>query len=406
MGWSFQQIGNWILTGLAIVAISVFVVMLFLRAHEKKVMLIRLGITLGLAAAFYIMVVPMLLSHSVATAAAVFVTAVFGWIFAIIWVPAITGYCGRVVGSLIDGGDAEVEPKPFYSIFRSLRLKGKYYEALAEVRRQLEKFPNDFEGHMLLAELQAENLNDLPGAAVTVQRASDLPEQLSQNIAYAYNKLADWHLSLMKDRDSARETLEVLIARFRDTEIAARAAQRIAHLADTGMLLASHDRQRIDVKKGVENLGLIRGANGRLRAPETDYEKLAEEYAQHLEKHPLDTHAREQLAVILAKNYQRLDMATEQLEYLIQQPSHSAKQVAHWLNVLADLQVRGGADEELTRATLQRIIDAYPDSGAAENARRRMDRLKLEFKGQEKKRDVQMGTYEQNLGLKRSGARK
>jgi tetratricopeptide (TPR) repeat protein len=401
MNWSFQEILHIVLTALAIIAIGSCLWMLFLRAHEKKALLIRLGISAVIAAIFAVTILPMVKTKSLAMVPGVFATAICGWMIAFVWVPSIAGYFGRVAGSLIDGGDAEVEPKPFYSIFRAQRLKGKYYEALAAVRRQLEKFPNDFEGHMLLEELQAENMNDIPGAEVTVRRASDLPEQTPQNIAYAYNKLADWHLGLMKDRDTARETLEALIARFPDTDIAARASQRIAHLANAEMLLGAHDRQRIDVKKGVENLGLIRGASGRLRAPETDYEKLAEEYAQHLEKHPLDTHAREQLAVILAKNYQRLDMATEQLEYLVREPSHSAKQVAHWLNLLADLQVRGGAGEETVRATLQRIIDLLPGASAAETARRRLDRLKLEFKGQEKKQDVQMGTYEQNIGLKK-----
>jgi len=60
----------------------------------------------------------------------------------------VVDWVGRAFGSLYDGGDDEVESKPFYSIFQALRTKGKYLEALAEVRRQLDKFPNDFEGQM------------------------------------------------------------------------------------------------------------------------------------------------------------------------------------------------------------------------------------------------------------------
>ena len=39
---------------------------------------------------------------------------------------------------------------------------------------------------------------------------------------------------------------------------------------------------------------------------------------------------------------------------------------------------------------------------AAETARRRLDTLKLEIRGRQKNSSVQMGTYEQNIGLKKS----
>ena len=80
--------------------------------------------------------------------------------------------------SAIDGGDEEPEPRPFYSIARAQRKKGRLREALAEVRKQLDKFPDDYEGTILLAELLAEDLNDLPGAELTIHRLcsqADLP---------------------------------------------------------------------------------------------------------------------------------------------------------------------------------------------------------------------------------------
>jgi len=324
-----------------------------------------------------------------------------GMVLAVIWVPVISGAVGGLFGNFYDGGSQEVEPKPFYSIFNAKRSQGKYFEALAEVRRQLDKFPTDFEGQMLLAELQAENLNDLPGAAVTIDKSCAQKDQTAQNITYALNRLADWHLGLTKDRDAATQAFERIMELLPHTEMAARAAQRIAHMADTGMLLAPHDRARPDVKKGVENLGLVRGENGRLRAPEVNQEKLAAEYVAQLEQHPLDTHAREKLAVIYAKHYHRLDLAVEQLEQLITQPGNAAKQIVHWLNVKADLQVLEGADEKSARETLQRIIELYPDIAAAQGAQRRLDNLKLELKAREKTSQVQLGIYEQNLGLKR-----
>jgi hypothetical protein len=156
----------------------------------------------------------------------------------------------------------------------------------------------------------------------------------------------------------------------------------------------------VEVKKGVQRLGLLR-EHGKLKPPQIDQEKVAADYVTHLEQHPLDTHARENLAVIYATHYHRLDLALEQLEQLVQQPNQPGKQVVHWLNLMADLQVKEGAEFERVRETLQRIIDQYPDIAAAESARRRLDVLRLEMKPKEQKTAIPLGVYEQNIGLKR-----
>ena len=98
----------------------------------------------------------------------------------------------------------------------------------------------------------------------------------------------------------------------------------------------------------------------------------------------------------------RLELATDQLEQMIQQPNQPARLVVHWLNLLADLQVRHGADYETVKQTLQRIVDRDPNAAAAEIARHRLALLKLELKATEKKQAVKLGTYEQNIGLKHS----
>jgi hypothetical protein len=41
--------------------------------------------------------------------------------------------------SMFDGGIMEVDSAPFYSIAEARRKRGRYDEALAEVRKQLEK---------------------------------------------------------------------------------------------------------------------------------------------------------------------------------------------------------------------------------------------------------------------------
>lgn len=333
-------------------------------------------------------------------AAGILAAAVLGVFLAVVWVPAFVGYVGDKFGALFDGGNLQVDPKPFYSIFHAQRKKGNYQGALAAVRKQLEKFPTDYEGQMLLASLQAENLNDLPGAEITILRLVDQPELPQGNIAAALNRLADWHLNLTKDRDAAQRALEKITELLPDTEMALQAAQRIGRLANHSELLAAHDRQHVEVKKGVQRLGLLR-EHGKLKPPEIDQAKVAEDYVKHLEQHPLDTHARENLAVIYAMHYHRLDLAVEQLEQLVQQPNQPEKNIVRWLNLMADLQVKEGAEFEQVRDTLQRIIEQNPDVAAAESARRRMDVLRLELKPKEQKTAIKLGVYEQNIGLKR-----
>ena len=57
------------------------------------------------------------------------------------------------------------------------------------------------------------------------------------NVALALNSLADWHLKYGQDREAARQDLEKIIELFPDSEMSARAAQRIAHLANPDFLL-------------------------------------------------------------------------------------------------------------------------------------------------------------------------
>jgi hypothetical protein len=211
--------------------------------------------------------------------------------------------------------------------------------------------------------------------------------------------MADWHLAIGQDREAAQRILEQVSQQLPDSEFSLSAAQRIAHLADREMLMSSHDRRKLILKEGVQNIGLLPRSD-HFRPAETDPGLVATEYVKHLEQHPLDTEAREKLAVLYANHYQRLDMATDELEQLIQQPNQPSRLVVRWLNLLADLQIRGGVDYETVRATVQRIIDRDPKAAAASVAQNRLATLKLELKAQQKNQAVKLGSYEQNIGLK------
>ncbi|MBM3836413.1 MAG: tetratricopeptide repeat protein [Verrucomicrobia bacterium] len=331
---------------------------------------------------------------------AVLVGAVCGLGFAILWGPSFCGWVAKQFTGLYDGGDLEVEPAPMYSIAEARRKQGRYAEALAEVRLQIEKFPDDFPGWMLLAEIQAENLHDLTGAAQTIEDVVGQEGRLPKNIAYALSRLADWQLKLRQDRAAARAALERIVQLFPDTEQAQLALQRIAHLTPEQMMIERHEPRRVQLTHHEENLGL-RGETSAPGGPASDEPSLrAAALVKHLEQHPQDYEAREELASIYADRFQRLDLAADQLEQLIAVPYQPAKQVAHWLNSLADLQIKLTGDATVAKATLQRIVERFPKTAAAESALKRIAHLNLEVRSKQKGQAVKLGTYEQNLGLK------
>jgi hypothetical protein len=182
--------------------------------------------------------------------------------------------------------------------------------------------------------------------------------------------------------------------------LALQAAQRIAHLSGTEkQLRVAQDRKPVFLPEGVKNIGLLNSSK-HLMPAETHPKKLAADFVKHLERHPHDMEAREKLAIIYARHYKRLDLATLELEQLIAEPNQPTKHVAHWLNLLADLQIHGGADYDTVCATLEKIVKRFPNLPAAEIARSRLGRLKLELKGQQETPTVKLGVYEQNIGLK------
>lgn len=328
-------------------------------------------------------------------------------VLSFMWTPHIGELIASPISNLMDGGSERPDKKPYYSIAITKRKLNKPFEAIVAVREQLAKFPDDFEGVMLLASIQAEDTKDLPGAEITFNHFFERKDAPPLQVAAALTQLADWHLKLAQDADSAQAALEKIIARYPDTALSAQAAQRIAHLGGAEkILLAAHDRKAVLLPEGVKNIGLL-DSSAHLIPEEADPAQLAAEYVKHLEQHPLDTEVREKLAIIYARHYKRLDLATLELAQLVNEPNQPTKRVAHWLNLLADLQIHGGADYETVRDTLEKIVERFPGLPVADLAQSRLNRLKLEIKGKKETPDaVKLGVYEQNIGLKYGSPRK
>lgn len=328
-----------------------------------------------------------------------FVCVIIGIIMSIVWAPHLGAWFAKPLTALFDGGGQELEPQPLYSAAIAKRKSGKYREALYDIQQQLERFPNDFTGQMLLAEIQVENLNDLQAAANAVDKICQQPAHPANNIAYALNTMADWHLKHAQDPDAARQCLERVCQMLPDSEYANLATQRIAHLGGTEVHLAPHERRAIHMEAGVQDIGLL--AESSSLAPQgPDPSKLAADYVQHLQQHPADNEVREKLALLYAEHYGRADLAALELEQMIQQPHQPPLKVVRWLNLAADLHVKYAQNEDGARVALQRIIDLYPTLSHAQVAEQRLARLKLELKGQQKSQAVKLGSYEQDIGLK------
>jgi outer membrane protein assembly factor BamD (BamD/ComL family) len=323
-------------------------------------------------------------------------------LFSFIWLPNLVEFVLKPLTSVFDGGYDEVEPKPFYFIANAKRKKGLHQEAIDEVRKQLEKFPQDVAGAMLLAAIQAEDVNDLQGARATIDELLQQAGLTPQQTATALHTLADWQLQYGRDTEAARTSLERIALTLPNTQFAHAAEQRIANLEGIAATRDFRENARFEVRPREHDIGPRR--NTQPHAESEDADAMAAQFVGQLEKHPADTGTREKLAVLYAEQFQRLDLAVEQLEQLIALPDETPKHVARWLNLLATLQIGIANDEAAARKTLLRVVERFPKSALAEVATLRLVNLRNELRAGAATASKALGAYEKNLGLKRPAA--
>ncbi|WCJ60023.1 tetratricopeptide repeat protein [Fontisphaera persica] len=337
--------------------------------------------------------------HAVVRWFAVALGLVAGLILALIWTPTIVGMVADWIGILYTGGKEEPVPEPVYSPARARRVQGQPEEALRLIRAELEKFPGDYTGQMMMAEIYAQDLADLQAAETCVLKVVHQTQHPPAARAFALFSLADWYLAVQKNREDAQRVLEMVAELLPDSEYALQAAQRLAHLRPSAELMEKEERRVIKVPEGRRDLGLRP-----MRAEELVHRKTPEEEAEELvsqlEKHPMDLEARERLAQVYGLELGRLDLAVEQLEQLVNCPHVAPKQVARWLQLLADLHLRVAGDTAAAEAALRRIIDLYPDSALARQAQENILRLPT-HPARSTPATVRLGEYEQYLGLKK-----
>jgi len=362
-------------------AVGAFLLRWYKRTEDRPGLLFSWLVTLA-TGLFVVFVVGPVVGRFDWTAAflGVPLAALAGWVMAVVWAPRIVEWLGKKATDVIFGAETPPEPTPCYSVAEAHRKAGRYASAIAEVKKQLEQFPTDFAGWMLLAGIHADNLHDMDGATAAVEQLVAQPGHAPKNIAFALTCLADWQLKYLRDLEMAKATFQRIIDLFPDSPEAHFARQRIAHLPYRSVGRDGTPPPPIPVPRTDDRLGL--------KADPTEYGPAAPDAAakvvelvEQLEKHPYDNQTREDLALLYAESLGRVDLAAEQLEQLIAQEHVSDKQVVRWLNLLADLQATRGGNLAAAREALQRIIDRFPGNPAAEQAHRRLATLHLELRG-------------------------
>ena len=232
--------------------------------------------------------------------------AAFGLILGILWAPNIGGLIAAPFAALYDGGGGEPEVKPLYSMAEARRKQGRFDDAEVEVRRQLSRFPSDFQGWILLAEINGEDRKDAASAIETVEELLTQPGHAPKNIAYSLNRCADWELKLNQSPAGAMRALQRIVDELPDTEFAQVALQRMAHIANPESVATHPESKPIVIRRFDSRLGLKQDPRKELPDAEAQLDLSDEEAAaqasgllQRLGGFPEDNESREKLTLKL-----------------------------------------------------------------------------------------------------------
>lgn len=274
-----------------------------------------------------------------------------------------------VLGVFITGpGGGAVENSAQLSRAEALRKTGRYEEALDVVQEQLARHKNDFDCFMMMATIQAEDLNNLPMAASQIDTLIHQNKKLARKqVVYALNTLADWHLRYGRDPDTAKSALQEIIDRYPDSRASQSAESRIAHMADRATLEAADQPKAGKVMPKFErNLGL-KGKTPDLIKP-VDPNQVTDEYLAQLEEHPNDWDTRERLAAHYIEHYGNVACAVAELEILVRAKLAGKEDRCRWLHQIADWQAKINRDPVAAEETLKRIVEKYPGTAQAQRA--------------------------------------
>lgn len=256
----------------------------------------------------------------------------------------------------------------------------KYAAAEQEVIQQLERCQDDFEGWMMLADLYANHFGDLLEADLTIRELCEQPDLAGVQVSLAFHRLADWYLKLADDPVGAREALQTIGHKLPGSHFARMAQQRIDQLP--------HSREDLREQRAPKPLRLPAlqdplDDSRAAPAPPSDPAEAARQanrWVKRLEQNPNDVAAREQFAVLLAQQLQKVDLGIEQLELLLGMPEQPEDKIAHWLSLIAAWQLKYRQNWEAATPLLERLVRDHPRSPQAFAAQRHLNLRQAELR--------------------------
>jgi tetratricopeptide (TPR) repeat protein len=274
----------------------------------------------------------------------------------------------------------EQKTAPIYSRAIAAINFDKYEEAEKAVIHELESFEDDFDGWMMLAELYANQFNDLPAAQELLRQTCEHPGTTPSQFAVAHHRLADWQLKLAQDPDAARAALEEICRRHPRSHLDRMARLRIHQLPAS--------REEWIARQGVKKIrlhtlsGSTRGSGAAPSARMSQHDAFArsQKCVQQLQSNPNDIAAREELARLWAEDLGQVEMGVEQLDLLLAMPGAAPAKAAEWLGLLASWHLQFPQNLMAARTAMERLIRLYPQSSQALAAQRRLNMLDLEAK--------------------------
>jgi tetratricopeptide (TPR) repeat protein len=211
----------------------------------------------------------------------------------------------------------EQKMAPIYSRAIAAIHFDKYEEAEKAVIHELESCEDDFEGWMMLAELYANQFNDLPAAQKLIHETCEHPGTTPSQFAVACHRLADWQLKLAQDPDAARAALEEICRRHPRSHLDRMARLRINQFRQPrGMARAQQGVKKIRLH-ALHGSARDSGAAPSAGLSRQEAFARSQQCVERLTSNPDDIAAREELARLWAEDLDQVEMGVEQLELLL-----------------------------------------------------------------------------------------
>ena len=283
-----------------------------------------------------------------------------------------------VLAPMAGYGAGVLHAKPMPPIYaRAIaRMKfGKYPEAEREIIHELERCEDDFDGWMMLADLYANQFNDLPEAEQSILEICEQQKTTASQLSVALHRLADWHLHRAGDPAAARRDLQMICDRLPGSHLAHMAQLRMNQLpATTAELRQQQGAATIPLPALSDTIDEAPAPS----QPGRERHKAAEAAnacVETLKRDPNNVPARERLARLFAEQLDQPDQGIEQVTLLLDMPDQLDARKAEWLGLIAAWHIRFRQDADAGRKTLERLLREFPNCPQAFAARRRLQLL-------------------------------